>query len=106
VSQRRNYRFERRRRADALRAKQEVKRDRKASRAAAGAEGPEMGEVQDSGVQPGTWEWFSPSRSQTRVTSIGDRPETDHPPNDWVLLTDVPPDPEASAPDDGASDPP
>lgn len=104
MSQRRNYRFERRRRADALRAKQEVKRDRKASRAAAGAEGPEMGEVQDSGVQPGTWEWFSPSRSQTLVTGIGDRPGAE-PPDDWVLLTDVP-DPEASAPDDQASGPP
>lgn len=93
MSRRKNYGFERRRKADVRLAKQEVKRQRKAERAEAGAVGPEMGEAPDTGAQPGVWEWFSPSRSRTLVTEPGARPATE-PPDDWVLLTDpgvVPP---------------
>lgn len=87
MRQRRNYGFERRRKADVRRAKQEEKRQRKTDRAASGAVGPEMGEMPDSGAQPGMWEWFSPSRSQTVAVQSGLRPASG-PPDDWVLLTD------------------
>lgn len=86
----RNYGFERRRKQDARQAKQETRRQRKASRLQSGVAGPEMGEPQDSGARPETWEWFSPSRGRTIASDVGLRPETD-PPDDWVLLTDVDP---------------
>jgi hypothetical protein len=94
VSQRRNYGFERRRRADALKAKQQAKRERRADRSASGAAGPDMGAAQDVGAPPGTWEWFSASRSNVFVTEAGTRPPAD-PPDDWILLTDTSSDPEA-----------
>jgi hypothetical protein len=93
VTRRGHYGFERRRKADLQRAKQEAKRQRKVERAESGAVGPEMGEAQAAGPQPGVWEWFSPSRGRTVVAEAGARPETD-PPDDWVLLTDVEPDSE------------
>lgn len=85
------YGFERRRKADQQRAKQEAKRQRKTERAESGASGPEMGEAQDAGPPPGMWEWFSPSRGRTVVSQAGTRPQPE-PPDDWVLLTDVEPD--------------
>jgi hypothetical protein len=88
VSQRRNYGFERRRRADALKAKQQAKRDRRADRSATGAAGPDMGSAQEVGAPPGTWEWFSASRSNVFMTEAGTRPPAD-PPDDWILLTDT-----------------
>ena len=96
MSRARNYSFDRRRRDDLRRAKQEAKRQRKTDRAEAGAVGPEMGEAQDSGKQEGVWEWFSASRGRTAKSPTGSRPPTD-PPDDWILLTDV---------DEGASPPP
>jgi hypothetical protein len=66
MSRARNYGFDRRRRDDLRRAKQEAKRQRKTDRSEAGASGPEMGEAQES----------------------GSRPPAD-PPDDWILLTDV-----------------
>ncbi len=98
VSQRRNYGFERRRKADAQRAKQQAKRERKTLRAETGAVGPDMGLVQEPGVQPGMWEWFSPSRSRIQVTEKGIHPATD-PPDDWVLLTDVSAEPGTGGPE-------
>ena len=92
------YGFERRRRDDARRTKQEAKRQRKTDRAEVGAVGPEMGEVQDTGAPLGMWEWFSPSRSRTRTSEAGTRPATD-PPDDWILLTDV----AEGQPEDGGS---
>lgn len=91
MSARQNYGFERRRRADLQRAKQEAKRQRKTERDAAEVSGPEMGEVQEAGPPPGTWEWFSPSRTRTVTTAAGNRPPAEEA-NDWILLTDVPPD--------------
>jgi hypothetical protein len=86
---RRNYGFDRRRREDQRRAKQQAKAQRRLERAASGGVGPEMGEAQDSGAPAGLWEWFSPSRSRTLATAPRTRPPAD-PPDDWVLLTDVP----------------
>jgi hypothetical protein len=93
VSRRGHYGFERRRRQDLQKAKQEAKRARKTERAESGASGPEMGEAQDTGVQPGVWEWFSPSRSRTVTTPPGVRPDAGEP-DDWTLLTDVEPEAE------------
>jgi hypothetical protein len=47
-----------------------------------------MGEAQDVGAAPGTWEWFSPSRSRTLATAVEVRPDIGLP-NDRILLTDV-----------------
>lgn len=88
MRQRRNYGFERRRRDDLRRAKQEAKRQRRAERAASGAVGPEMGEAQDTGARSDVWEWFSASRGRTLRSAVGTRPPSD-PPDDWILLTDV-----------------
>jgi hypothetical protein len=88
MSRARNYGFDRRRRDDLRRAKQEAKRQRKTDRSESGASGPEMGEAQDSGTQPGVWEWFSASRGRTTTSAAGSRPPAD-PPDDWILLTDV-----------------
>jgi len=85
-----HFRFERRRKADLQKAKQEAKRQRKTERAESGVTGPEMGEAQDTGAQPGVWEWFSPSRGRTVTSPAGTRPSPDAP-DDWVLLTDVEP---------------
>ena len=91
MSARQNYGFERRRRADAQRAKQEEKRQRKSERETAGTSGPEMGEPVDAAAPPpGVWEWFSPSRARTVNVPEGTRPPAETP-DDWVLLTDVPP---------------
>jgi hypothetical protein len=94
VSARRNYGFERRRKEDIKRQKQEAKRARKTERVEAGSTGPEIGEAQDSGAQVGVWEWFSPSLTRTATSAPGTRPPAD-PPDDWVLLTDVKPETEA-----------
>lgn len=88
MSRRGNYGFERRRKADIKKAKQEAKRQRKSERAGSGTTGPEMGEAQDAGAQPGVWEWFSPTRSRMVTSAPNTRPPSD-PPDDWVLLTDV-----------------
>ncbi len=89
MARRRNYGFERKRRADMQKARQEEKRARKTERAETGAVGPEMGEAQDTGAVAGVWEWFSPSRSRTVTTPPNTRPPADGV-SDWVLLTDVP----------------
>ena len=84
---RRNYGFDRRRREDLRRAKQEAKAQRKTDREASGSVGPEMGEAQSTGAPEGMWEWFSPSRTRTVATAPRTRPPAD-PPDDWVLLTE------------------
>ena len=90
MARRGHYGFERRRRADLQRAKQEAKRQRKTERADSGVAGPEIGAAQETGAPAGMWEWFSPSRSRTMAVAAKTRPPAD-PPDDWVLLTDVPP---------------
>lgn len=92
MTRRADYRFERRRKEEARRAKQEAKRRRKIERAQKGIVGPEMDEPQETGAQPGAWEWFSPSRSRTLRSEAGTHPTTD-PPDDWILLTDGAEDP-------------
>ena len=87
MAQRRNYGFERRRRADAQRAKQEEKRARRAERPGMEGAGPEIGEAQDVGAPSAAWEWFSASRSRTVTTAPGGRPAPEDP-DDWILLTD------------------
>ena len=96
MARRGNYRFERRRKDDLRKAKQEAKRQRKTERAEGGAVGPEMGEVQDSGPPPGLWEWFSPSRSRTVTTEPKSKPPADAP-DDWILLTEAAEEPEREA---------
>ena len=96
MSPQRHYGFERRRRADIQKAKQEAKRQRKTERAESGTTGPEIGEAQDTGAPTGVWEWFSPSRGRTVTSPIGTRPDPD-PPDDWTLLTDVEPESDAPA---------
>ncbi len=86
-----HFGFERRRRADLQKAKQEAKRQRKSAREESGTTGPELGEAQDNGAPAGMWEWFSPSRGRTVTSAAKTRPAPD-PPDDWVLLTDVEPD--------------
>jgi len=98
VSQRRNYGFERRRRADAQRAKQQAKRERKTLRSESGLGGPDMGQAQDTGAPSGLWEWFSPSRSRVVTTPPGGHP-AEVPPDDWVLLTDVAEEPGTDSPE-------
>lgn len=85
---RRNYGFDRRRREDLRRAKQEAKQQRKTDREASGSVGPEMGEAQSTGAPEGMWEWFSPSRTRTVATAPRTRPPGD-PPDDWILLTEA-----------------
>ena len=87
MSRRGHYGFERRRKDDLRKAKQEAKKQRKAERSETGG-GPEMGEMQETGARPDVWEWFSPSRTRTVACAPGTRPPND-PPDDWVLLTDV-----------------
>ena len=96
MSRRGHYGFERRRKDDLRKAKQEAKKARKSERSESGAAGPEMGEMQETGANPDVWEWFSPSRSRTVTSEPQQRPPSD-PPDDWVLLTDVP---EGSGPGD------
>jgi len=88
VSRRGHYGFERRRKDDLRKAKQEAKKARKTERTESGAQGPEMGEVQETGASPDVWEWFSPSRSRTVTSEPRQRPPADAP-DDWILLTDV-----------------
>jgi len=94
MARRRNYGFEKRRRDDLRKAKQEAKLQRRNDRAESGTSGPEMGEAQDTGAPEGLWEWFSPSRSRTTTTLPRTRPPAEGP-DDWVLLTDVPEEPGA-----------
>ena len=82
------YGFERRRKADVQKAKQEAKRQRKTERDESGLTGPEMGEAQETGAPTGLWEWFSASRSRTVTTPPNTRPSSD-PPDDWILLTET-----------------
>jgi hypothetical protein len=96
----RNYGFERRRKADAKRAKQLAKQERK--KVEGDPPGPDMGEAQDSGVPAGLWEWFSPSRSRVVTTRPNNRPP-DESPDDWVLLTEPAGDDGAEAAGGGSS---
>ena len=82
----RNYGFERRRKAEAKRAKQLAKQEKKKGEGE--APGPDMGEAQDSGAPAGMWEWFSPSRTRVVTSAAGARPPADDP-DDWVLLTEA-----------------
>ena len=88
MSRRGHYGFERRRKDDLRKQKQEAKKLRKTERTDAGEAGPEIGEVQDTGARADVWEWFSPSRTRTVACAPNTRPPTDAP-DDWVLLTDV-----------------
>ncbi|MGH7277737.1 MAG: hypothetical protein ACREJG_03530 [Candidatus Rokuibacteriota bacterium] len=88
MARRGHYGFERRRKADLARQKQEAKRARKTEREETGTTGPEMGEAQDTGAPVGMWEWFSPSRSRMVTSAPKTRPPAD-PPDDWILMTDV-----------------
>ena len=81
-----SYSFDRKRKGDLRRAKQEAKRQRKSERPP--GEGPEIGEAQESGPPEGMWEWFSPSRNRVQTCEARVRPAAGSP-DDWILLTDV-----------------
>jgi hypothetical protein len=91
-----HYGFQRRQKEQLRKAKQDAKRQRQADRAQGGESGPEMGEAPTPGVEPGVWEWFSPSRTRVMAMKEGTRPDVGEP-DDWVLLTEVA---EDDAPDD------
>jgi hypothetical protein len=55
----------------------------------------DMGAAQEVGAPPGSWEWFSASRSNVFITEVGVRPPAD-PPDDWILLTDTSKDSDAT----------
>ena len=101
MAQRRNYGFERRRKAEVRQAKQAAKIQRRTERAASGAAGPEMGEAPETGPAPGMWEWFSPSRGRTVSVAAGTRPPSD-PPDDWMPLTDAAAEQQGQASDESA----
>ena len=94
MTRQRHYGFERRQKEATRRSKQEAKRERKADRAAQGEVGPEMGAPQESGIEPGRWEWFSPSRGRVTLTEKGHRPPAESP-DDWTLLTETDEEPPA-----------
>lgn len=96
MAARQNYGFERRRKDQLRRAKQEEKRARKTEREESGVTGPEMGEAQTTEAPAGVWEWFSPSRTRTVATVAGSRPALEEP-DDWVLLTETTPDAESAS---------
>jgi hypothetical protein len=50
-----------------------------------------MGEAQEAAAPDGVWEWFSPSRGRTVSVAANSRPPADGT-DDWMLLTEVPPD--------------
>ena len=86
-----HYGFERRRRADIQKAKQEAKRQRKTERAESGVIGPEIGEAQDTGAPPACGSGSRRAAAAPSPQRPKTRPAPD-PPDDWVLLTDVEPD--------------
>lgn len=87
MSPRGYYGFERRRREDARRARQQAKLRRR-SEGGEAEPGAEIGEPQDTGAPADRWEWFSPSRNRVTTSAPGTRPAEESP-DDWILLTDV-----------------
>lgn len=88
----RMYRSNKRRKEEARKAQQEAKRQRRLERAASGQSGPEIEELPTAEAQaqePTEYVWFSPNRNRTLTTPTTSRPLTD-PPDDWILLTDLP----------------
>jgi hypothetical protein len=87
------YRGDKRRKEEARKAQQEAKRKRRLERAASGQSGPEIEELPEGGgppLEPTEYVWFSPNRNRTLTTPTASRPVTDAP-DDWILLTDLPP---------------
>jgi hypothetical protein len=78
------YGFDRRRKEDLRKAKQEAKRQRRTDRQESGRSGPEMGEPQAAAPADG-YVWFSPGRNRLVTTPTADVPVADGV-SDWVLI--------------------
>jgi len=89
VSRRGHYGFERRRRQDLQKAKQEAKKARRAERKETGTSGPEMGEAV-AGDGSLEWVWFSPSKGRTLTTTSAVPPDVAGV-DDWTLVSGPPP---------------
>jgi hypothetical protein len=79
-----SYRFDRQRKEDVRKAKQDAKRQRKTDRQDSGRSGPEMGEPQVSAPADG-YTWFSPTRNRIVTTATAEPPATDDV-TDWTLI--------------------
>jgi hypothetical protein len=79
-----SYRFDRRRKEDLRKAKQDAKRRRKSDRQEAGRSGPEMGEPQPN-VEATEYTWFSPGRNRIVTTATAEAPVVDGV-DDWTLI--------------------
>ncbi len=79
-----SYRFDRRRKEDLRRAKQDAKRQRRTDRQDTGQSGPEMGEPQ-AGGQTDQYTWFSPSRNRIVTTPTAEAPVVEGV-SDWTLI--------------------
>ena len=79
-----SYRFDRRRKEDLRKAKQEAKRQRRTDRQETGQSGPEMGEPQVTAHGEG-YTWFSPARNRVATTPTAEAPVADGV-SDWVLI--------------------
>jgi hypothetical protein len=83
MARRGGYAFDRRRKEDLRKAKQDAKRQRKTDRQDSGQTGPEMGEPQENpGINEYTW--FSASRNRIQVTVEEKSPGGE--PDDWTLI--------------------
>jgi hypothetical protein len=93
----RMYRSDKRRKEEARKSQREAKRQRRIERAASGQSGPEIEELPAPEAQaqgPVEYVWLSPTRNRTLTTPTASRPLTG-PPDDWILLTDLPTPPSA-----------
>lgn len=79
-----SYGFDRRRREDLRKAKQDAKRQRRTDRKETGQSGPEMGEPQAGQAAEG-YTWFSPSRNRIVSTATAEKPQVDDV-SDWTLI--------------------
>jgi hypothetical protein len=83
MARRGGYAFDRRRKEDLRKQKQDAKRQRKTDRQDSGQSGPEMGEAQ-ANPAANEFTWFSASRNRIQVTSDEKSPGGE--PDDWTLI--------------------
>jgi hypothetical protein len=83
MARRGGYAFDRRRKEDLRKAKQDAKRQRKTDRQDSGQTGPEMGEPQENPIA-NEFTWFSASRNRIQVTAVEQSPGGD--PDDWTVV--------------------
>jgi hypothetical protein len=79
-----SYGFDRRRKEDLRKAKQEAKRQRRTDRQESGQSGPEMGEAPAT-PPADQYTWFSPGRNRIVTTPTAEAPVIPGV-NDWTLI--------------------